>query len=84
MGAQLRCRGGACAGRRRDATRGDPADVRAHTVYLVQIGYISMQVQEDLETRIGRIPAYIKTFTGTAPSDEEMRRFRARHGYLPR
>ena len=28
------------------------ADVRARTIYLVQIGYISMQVEETLETRI--------------------------------
>lgn len=53
------------------------ADVRARTVYLVQIGYISMQVVEDLDTRLTRIPDYVKTFTGTAPSDSEMARFRA-------
>ncbi|WP_300548717.1 TetR/AcrR family transcriptional regulator [Roseovarius sp.] len=56
------------------------ADVRARTVYLVQIGYISMQVHEDTATRMTRIPDYVKTFTGKAPSERELARFRARHG----
>ncbi len=59
------------------------ADVRARTVYLVQIGYISMQMQESLAERMSRMPAYVKTFTGYAPSDEELRRFHARHGFNP-
>ena len=59
------------------------ADVRARTVYLVQIGYISMQVAESLETRMIRIPDYVKTFTGRAPSARELSRFHARHGYGP-
>lgn len=53
------------------------ADVRARTVYLVQIGYISMQVRETLEERLTRVPAYVKTYCGQAPSDREMARFRA-------
>lgn len=53
------------------------ADVRARTVYLVQIGYISMQVDEPTSVRLTRIPAYIKTFTGWLPSESEMRRFQA-------
>ena len=40
------------------------ADVRARTVYLVQIGYITMQVKEDLATRMKRIPHYVEVFTG--------------------
>lgn len=61
----------------------DPAeaDVRARTVYLVQIGYIAMQVRESLETRMARIPDYVKTYTGRAPSERELRRFHAAHGY---
>lgn len=60
----------------------DPAeaDVRARTVYLVQIGYISMQVQETLPVRMARIPAYVKTYTGQAPSARDLARFHARHG----
>jgi AcrR family transcriptional regulator len=53
------------------------ADVRARAVYLVQIGYISMQVRETLATRMARIPAYVKTFTGQEPTEREMARFRA-------
>ncbi|MDA3887617.1 MAG: TetR/AcrR family transcriptional regulator [Allgaiera sp.] len=57
------------------------ADVRARTVYLVQIGYISMQVSESLETRMARIPDYVKTFTGWAPTARELDRFHAAHGF---
>jgi hypothetical protein len=57
------------------------ADVRARTVYLVQIGYISMQVRETLATRMARIPAYVKTFTGQEPTKREMARFRAAIGH---
>ena len=56
------------------------ADVRARTVYLTQIGYISMQVQEDMAERLVRIPDYVTTFSGQRPTTREMARFRARHG----
>lgn len=55
------------------------ADVRAHTIYLTQIGYISMQVSEDFALRLRRLPTYVEIFTGHAPSVREMERFRARH-----
>lgn len=55
------------------------ADVRARTVYLVQIGYISLQVHEDMATRLARLPDYVRTFTGHDPSEREMARFRATH-----
>lgn len=55
------------------------ADVRARTVYLVQIGYISMQSREDLALRLERIPHYIEIFTGTAAEPRELDRFFARH-----
>ncbi|WP_420859623.1 TetR/AcrR family transcriptional regulator [Marivivens marinus] len=57
------------------------ADVRARTVYLVQIGYISMQVVEDMATRMARIPGYIHTFTGQSPTEAELRRFHAQCGF---
>lgn len=56
------------------------ADVRARTVYLVQIGYISMQANERIETRLLRIPTYVQIYTGAAPTDREMARFAARFG----
>lgn len=40
------------------------ADVRARTIYLVQVGYISMQVQEPIETRLERFPSYVEIYTG--------------------
>lgn len=54
------------------------ADVRARTIYLVQIGYISMQVDETLETRLTRIPNYVEIYTGHPPAPREIARFRAR------
>lgn len=60
-----------------------PADVRARTTYLVQIGYITMQVQENLALRMKRIPEYIAIYTGEVPRQRELDRFFARHGYKP-
>lgn len=54
------------------------ADVRARTIYLVQIGYISMRVEETLETRLQRIPNYVEIYTGRAPEPQEIARFRGR------
>lgn len=55
------------------------ADVRARTVYLTQIGYISMQTSEDLPLRLARIATYIEVFAGAPPRQREMDRFLARH-----
>jgi AcrR family transcriptional regulator len=55
------------------------ADVRARTVYLTQIGYISMQSYEDLALRLARMPDYMEVFSGVAPQQREMDRFLARH-----
>ncbi len=60
-----------------------PADVRARTTYLVQIGYISMQSREDIALRMKRIPEYIAIYTGEIPKKRELDRFFARHGYKP-
>jgi AcrR family transcriptional regulator len=57
------------------------ADVRARTIYLTQIGYISMQTSESLATRMARIPSYVEIFTATPPTQRELHRFFARHGY---
>lgn len=57
------------------------ANVRARTIYLTQIGYISMNTRETLEVRMRRIPYYAEIFTGQAPQTRELRRFHARHGY---
>ena len=57
------------------------ADVRARTIYLVQIGYISMQTTEDVSVRMKRIPEYVEIFTVQVPEQRELDRFSARHGY---
>ncbi|KXF75955.1 TetR family transcriptional regulator [Paramesorhizobium deserti] len=57
------------------------ADVRARTIYLVQIGYISMQTSEDIPVRMKRIPEYVEIFTGQTPEKRELDRFYSRHGY---
>ncbi|WP_194842398.1 TetR/AcrR family transcriptional regulator [Agrobacterium pusense] len=59
------------------------ADVRARTTYLVQIGYISMQAEEDVAVRMRRIADYIAIYTGEVPQQRELDRFYARHGYRP-
>lgn len=59
------------------------AEVRARTIYLTQIGYISMKTQEDLPTRMRRIPHYVEIFTGRSPEPRELNRFHARHGFRP-
>ncbi|MBE3640364.1 TetR/AcrR family transcriptional regulator [Mangrovicoccus algicola] len=53
------------------------ADTRARTVYLVQIGYISMRVEEDREERLARFPHYVEIYTGRRPAPGEMERIRA-------
>ncbi|MBW4024695.1 MAG: TetR/AcrR family transcriptional regulator [Proteobacteria bacterium] len=57
------------------------ADVRARTIYLTQIGYISMNTQEDLATRMKRIPYYVTIFTGSVVQPQELARFHARHSF---
>ncbi len=55
------------------------ADIRAHTVYFTQIGYISMMVREGKDERLSRMPHYIELYTGTSPTKAEIARFMARH-----
>lgn len=63
----------------------DPAtaDVAARTVYLVQIGYISMQASEGKAERMARVASYVTIFTGQKPEQRELDRFFARHGHVP-
>ena len=53
---------------------------RAMTVLYTQVGYISMQIEEDREERFDRTRDYIEVFTGTRPDEADLARFRARHG----
>ena len=58
---------------------GPVSDVRARTLYLVQIGYFSMRTREETDVRLARIPYYVETFTGQAPEKRELDRFLSRH-----
>jgi AcrR family transcriptional regulator len=55
------------------------ADTRARALYLTQVGYIALRSSESFEVRMGRIPAYVLTFCGQAPTGAEVAAFRARH-----
>lgn len=55
------------------------ADVRARTIYLTQIGYISMRTQENLSERLNRMADYVRVFTGRVCSENDLARFVARH-----
>lgn len=55
------------------------ADTRARTIYLIQIGYISMQIQESGTTRISRVAQYVEIFTGQTCTPADLGRFAARH-----
>jgi AcrR family transcriptional regulator len=60
------------------------ADVRARTVYLTQLGYISQKSPEEQSVRMRRIGKYIEIFAGIAAEPRELDRFFARQGYRPR
>jgi AcrR family transcriptional regulator len=57
------------------------ADVRSRTIYLVQIGYISMQTSESTTLRMSRIEKYVEIYTGRIPKKRELERFMSRHGH---
>ncbi|MCP3690260.1 MAG: TetR/AcrR family transcriptional regulator [Gammaproteobacteria bacterium] len=57
----------------------EQGSIRAHTMYYTQVGYISMMVQEPLQDRLERMPAYVENFIGQYPSKSEIARFMARH-----
>ncbi|MFJ4345336.1 TetR/AcrR family transcriptional regulator [Pseudomonas sp. NPDC089401] len=59
------------------------ADVCSRGLYLIQIGYISMQTCEDIHIRMKRLPEYVRLLTQHPPLQKEMDRFHARHGYVP-
>lgn len=60
----------------------DNSDVRARTMYLVQIGYISMNTREPLALRMRRFPEYVEIYTGHRPGPRDLARFHARHNFV--
>lgn len=61
----------------------ETADVRARAVYLIQIGYISAHIAEDMATRMKRIPEYVAMYTGVRPEQRDLDRFHARIEFKP-
>lgn len=55
------------------------ADVRSLTVIYTQVGYISMEVEEDPVARLARVPHYVEMFSGLPPSPEDVATFMARY-----
>lgn len=55
------------------------AEARSLTVIYTQIGYISMQVEEDRQERLERVQYYVEAFAGTPPEEQDVERFLARH-----
>ena len=61
----------------------DAAATRARSIYLAQIGYISMKTYEPLALRMRFIPEYLRIFTGVEPEAHEQERFYQRNGFVP-
>jgi AcrR family transcriptional regulator len=59
------------------------ADVRSLTVIYTQIGYISMQVDENATDRLARVQQYVELFAGMRPSDHDIATFLNRHQPRP-
>ena len=57
----------------------EQAEVRSLTVIFTQIGYISMQVEEDRRERLARVQHYVEIFAGTVPALKDVDCFLARH-----
>lgn len=57
----------------------EQAEVRGLTTIYTQVGYISMQVEENWQERLARVPHYVELFAGTRPDAEDIRNFTERH-----
>lgn len=55
----------------------EDADARARILYFMQLGYHALEVQEDKDTRMSRLAAYIRGFTGQDPDPTAMAAFLA-------
>ncbi len=59
------------------------ADIRARVIYFMQLGYHALEIREPLETRLARVPGYLRAFTGQDPAPETVASFRAFAHSLP-
>ncbi|WP_425537731.1 TetR/AcrR family transcriptional regulator [Pseudaminobacter soli (ex Li et al. 2025)] len=55
----------------------EDAFIRARVLYYMQIGYYTLDVKEQLETRLGHLAAYLRSFTGQEPSEADVAHFSA-------
>ena len=62
----------------------EAVDVRACSAYLIQIGYISSQVNEHVVTRKKHIPEYVAMYAGVRPERRELDRFYLTIGFNQR
>jgi AcrR family transcriptional regulator len=52
------------------------AFIRARVLYFMQIGYYALEVKEPLQQRLSYVPAYLRSFTGREPREDEVERFK--------
>jgi AcrR family transcriptional regulator len=57
---------------RRYGFSAEDALIRARVLYFTQIGHYVLEVDEDLETRHGHVAAYLKSFSGQEPTEEDI------------
>ncbi|MBF9060868.1 TetR family transcriptional regulator [Rhodobacterales bacterium HKCCSP123] len=50
----------------------EEADIRARVLYYQQIGYYALELNETLEERLARVPAYLHAFTGVPPRPDQV------------
>ena len=50
----------------------EDALIRARVLYFTQVGHYTLEVDEDLETRHGHVAAYLKSFSGVDPTEEDI------------
>ena len=51
------------------------ADARARILYFMQLGYHALEVREDMDTRMSRVGAYLRGFTGQDPDKAALAAF---------
>ena len=56
----------------RQGYAGTDAEVRARTLYYMQLGYYALELHEPLEKRLSLVPAYLETFTGKKARPKEI------------
>ncbi len=51
------------------------ADARARILYFMQLGYHALEVREPMDLRMGRLPGFLKGFTGVDPAPDLLTEF---------